>query len=98
MSASWGNPAGSIAVRQQRKVTPSNITNVDGIEAGTPLSRDNSRQVQALALGLAIFACLFVAIRVWRGYWFLGFVDESEHLLGGKMLNEGATLYRSFVS
>jgi hypothetical protein len=47
---------------------------------------------------LAIFAALFFAIRVWHGIWFTAFVDESEHLLGGKMLDAGATLYGNFVS
>jgi hypothetical protein len=47
---------------------------------------------------LAVLAAYFFAVRVWHGYRFVGFVDESEHLLGGKMLNEGAILYRTFIT
>ncbi len=50
------------------------------------------------ASALAVLAAIFFAIRVWHGYRFIGFVDESEHLLGGWMLNQGAILYRTFVS
>jgi hypothetical protein len=58
----------------------------------------NSRVAVALPLMLAVLAAYFFAVRVWHGYRYLAFVDESEHLLGGKMLNEGAILYRSFVT
>jgi hypothetical protein len=46
---------------------------------------------------LALAALLFFGVRVWHGVWFVPFVDESEHLLGGKMLDSGAILYRTYV-
>jgi len=58
----------------------------------------NTRWVMALPIMLAVLAAYFFAVRVWHGMRFVGFVDESEHLLGGKMLNEGAILYRTFVT
>jgi hypothetical protein len=58
----------------------------------------NNRLVVALPLMLAVLAAYFFAVRVWHGMRFVGFVDESEHLLGGKILNEGAILYRTFVT
>src|SRR5262249_444155 len=56
------------------------------------------RMAAIMAMGIAVYGFLFFTIRVWQGYWFTVFVDESEHLLGGKMLDSGATLYGSFVS
>lgn len=49
---------------------------------------------------LAVFtlACLtFFGWTCWKGLWFLSFCDEGEHLLGGRMLNEGGKLYVSYV-
>jgi hypothetical protein len=63
-----------------------------------PVAIRNSRLTGALPLLLAVLAAYFFAVRVRHGIWFVGFVDESEHLLGGKMLNAGAVLYRTFVT
>src|SRR5262249_33713917 len=37
-------------------------------------------------------------LRSFRGLWFLDFVDEAEHIVGGYMLNHGGRLYDSFPS
>ena len=50
-----------------------------------------------LSLLLAFLAILFFSVRAFHGIWFLPFVDEAEHLVGGMMLNHGAILYRTFV-
>ncbi len=39
----------------------------------------------------------FFAIRVWHGLWFIPFGDETTHLLGGRVLNQGGRLYRTFI-
>lgn len=52
---------------------------------------------QAGAIVLFLLTLVFFAVRVQHGIYFISFVDEATHLLGGKMLNQGAILYRTFV-
>jgi hypothetical protein len=47
--------------------------------------------------GLLLASIAFFAIRIAHGIWYIPFGDEIMHLLGGRVLNEGGTLYRSFV-
>jgi len=65
--------------------------------AGTMTTNFDRRLVLAPAIGLLTIAGIFFGVRIWHGIWFLPFVDESEHLLGGMMLNHGAVMYRSFI-
>ena len=51
----------------------------------------------APALLLVVMSLLFFSIRNWNGLWFPAFGDELEHLLGGKVLNAGGVLYRTYV-
>jgi len=60
-----------------------------------PILVKAARAFSALLLALV---CILFVIRVRHGIGFLGFVDETEHLLGGKMLNAGMRLYRDFVT
>ena len=57
-----------------------------------------SRLTNALPGVLLGLTFVFFMIRARHGIKFLPFVDESEHLLGGKMLNAGAVLYRDFIT
>ena len=50
-----------------------------------------------LPLLLAVASTVFFSVRAFHGVWFLAFVDEAEHLIGGLMLDNGAVLYRTFV-
>ena len=38
-----------------------------------------------------------LAANMWNGLTFLSFFDEATHILGGRMLDSGAILYRDFV-
>jgi hypothetical protein len=49
------------------------------------------------SLALAFFTAAFFGVRLLHGIWFEPFGDESSHLVGGWMLDEGGILYRSFV-
>lgn len=51
-----------------------------------------------------IFATLFLTLSICyfflvsnRGFWFLSFGDEAEHLLGAKIINDGGRLYVDYV-
>ena len=55
------------------------------------------RLALAPAIALFVMAGIFFGIRIWHGIWFMPFVDEAEHMLGGLMLNHGAIMYRSFI-
>ena len=53
---------------------------------------------QAVILSAFVLSCLtFFGWACRKGLWFLSFCDEGEHLLGGRMLNEGGRLYVSYV-
>jgi predicted methyltransferase len=47
--------------------------------------------------GLLLASLLCLGWIFWDGTSFASFDDEDVHLLGGKMLNQGGVLYRSFV-
>ncbi len=58
-----------------------------------------SKQKMAL-IGPVIVACLaltFFILRCQHGLNFLGFMDESEHLLGGRVINNGGRLYSTYI-
>ena len=59
---------------------------------------ESSNLNRVLLPGFVVIAAAYFAIRVWQGIWFLPFMDEAEHLLGGQMLNRGAILYRDFIT
>ena len=52
-------------------------------------------------LAVSAILCLcwlgLLAVTLWDGLTFLSFFDEATHILGGRMLNSGAVLYRDFV-
>ena len=54
-----------------------------------------------LPLAMNAILCLLwlgvLAANMWSGLTFLSFFDEATHILGGKMLDSGAILYRGFV-
>lgn len=65
-------------------------------ETGTTARRKgfSGFRLQGGLLGVFTLACLtFFGWACWKGLWFLSFCDEGEHLLGGRMLNEGGRLY-----
>ena len=69
-------------------------------EAGTTARRKGfpGFGLQGGLLAVFTLACLtFFGWACWKGLWFLSFCDEGEHLLGGRMLNEGGRLYVSYV-
>lgn len=49
------------------------------------------------AMLVCLVASLLLAVRLEDGITFLSFWDEATHVLGGKVLDSGGTLYRSFV-
>lgn len=49
------------------------------------------------AAALACLCFVFFVVRSRNGIWFLPFSDETEHLLGGRMLNAGGRLYETYV-
>ncbi|MFT8808323.1 hypothetical protein [Gluconobacter sp.] len=54
--------------------------------------------LQNIVLATFSLACLiFFGWACWKGLWFLSFCDEADHLLGGRILNEGGRLYVSYV-
>lgn len=58
-----------------------------------------TRLRQADLVSACLVLCLAIAffcVRAWHGIWFMSFVDESEHLVGGMMLDRGSILYRTF--
>ena len=46
---------------------------------------------------VCLFSLTFLAAEMWDGLTFLSFYDEATHILGGKMLDSGAVLYRDFI-
>lgn len=46
---------------------------------------------------LAAIAGLCLALRVWRGFYFLSFGDETEHLIGAKVIMARGRLYHDFI-
>ena len=52
-------------------------------------------------LAVSAILCLcwlsLLAATLWDGLTFLSFFDEATHILGGRMLDSGAVLYRDFV-
>ena len=52
-------------------------------------------------LAVSAILCLcwlgLLAATMWDGLTFLSFFDEATHILGGRMLDSGAVLYRDFV-
>ncbi len=49
----------------------------------------------AVMLAGIVFFCFL--LRAHHALWFMPFVDETEHILGGRMLLAGGVLYRDFV-
>jgi hypothetical protein len=69
------------------------------IRGGTPRSRVEAAGWPAILLGSVLCAgsLSLLGMRFAHGIWFLGFPDESVHLLGGWALDSGYVLYRDFV-
>ena len=51
-------------------------------------------QTAPAAAGLIV---LLFCRRAWHALWFMPFVDETEHIIGGRVLRAGGFLYRDFV-
>jgi hypothetical protein len=50
-----------------------------------------------LSLLLLLATLVFFLLRSWHGLWFLPFADESDHLLGGRVIDAGGRLYASYI-
>ena len=74
---------------------------LDGVEPAAGYRARADSRGRLLAFGVAaLLACLcfaFFVVRSRNGIWFLPFNDETEHLLGGRMLNAGGRLYDTYV-
>jgi MFS family permease len=46
---------------------------------------------------LALSTLAFFLLRSRHGLWFVPFVDETEHLLGGRFLDNGGRLYQTYI-
>ncbi len=55
------------------------------------------RPVQLASVVVCLFSLGLLALTLWDGLTFLSCYDEATHILGGKMLDSGAVLYRGFV-